>query len=110
MLLRRGQRIEPGERIVVVEDVVTTGGSAREVAVLAREAGATVEAVAALVDRSPSGADPAAPAAPAQPDPAAPAVIARLRVKAATWPADACPLCAAGAPVDSPGSRRQADS
>jgi orotate phosphoribosyltransferase len=52
MALRRGFRVEPGQRVLVVEDVVTTGGSAREVAVLLRELGAKPTHVGCIVDRS----------------------------------------------------------
>lgn len=52
MALRRGFRVEPGQRILVVEDVVTTGGSAREVALLLRELGAEPAHVGCIVDRS----------------------------------------------------------
>lgn len=50
--LRRGFRLEPGERVLVVEDIVTTGGSARQVVDLVRSAGAEVVGVGLLVDRS----------------------------------------------------------
>jgi orotate phosphoribosyltransferase len=100
MTLRRGQRLKPGEHVVIVEDVVTTGGSAREVAELARRAGATVDAVAALVDRSSAGTEAAA--APQVPGAA---LLALLRVQAATWQAEDCPLCAQDLPVQHPGSR-----
>jgi orotate phosphoribosyltransferase len=92
MLLRRGQRLEPGEHVVVVEDVITTGGSAGEVAELCRQAGASVDAIAALVDRS--GEDLASE------------IIALLRVTAASWAPEECRLCAAGLAVERPGSRQ----
>lgn len=91
MLLRRGFVIEPGERALVVEDVVTTGGSAREVWDLVGEAGAERLGVAALIDRT-SG-PPGLP------------LRAILRIDAASWDPSDCPLCRAGAPFDAPGSR-----
>ena len=91
MALRRGFAIESGERTLVVEDVVTTGGSALEVYDLAGEVGAERLGVAALIDRS-----PAPPPFPLR---------AVLRVEAAAWDPAECPLCAAGRPLDSPGSR-----
>ncbi|HYT30914.1 MAG TPA: orotate phosphoribosyltransferase [Actinomycetota bacterium] len=91
MLLRRGFVIEPGERALVVEDVVTTGGSAREVWDLVGEAGAERLGVAALIDRT-SG-PPGLP------------LRAILRIDAASWDPSDCPLCRGGAPLDAPGSR-----
>lgn len=91
MTLRRGQAIATGERVIVVEDVITTGGSAVEVIALAEAAGASVLGVAALVDRT-EGPPPFH-------------LEALLRVRATSWdPAD-CPLCARGEPLHTPGSR-----
>jgi orotate phosphoribosyltransferase len=89
--LRRGFRIEPGEHALVVEDVVTTGGSAKEVFQLVREAGAQPLGVAALIDRSRA--------------PLEFPLRAVLRIEAPSWEAERCPLCERGVPVDSPGSR-----
>jgi orotate phosphoribosyltransferase len=97
MVFRRGQRVDEGERVLVVEDVVTTGGSAMEVVALCEEAGAKVPGIAALVDRSaglPQGERPRI------------APVALLAVAAEAWEPQECPRCAAGDPVDSPGSRR----
>lgn len=91
MAFRRGQGVARGERIVVVEDVITTGGSAAEVLALCQQAGAHVLGVGTLVDRS--EAEP-----PFR-------LEALLKVKATTWAAEECPLCEAGEPIDSPGSR-----
>jgi orotate phosphoribosyltransferase len=94
MRLRRGFEVRSGERALVVEDVVTTGGSAREVWELAGGRGAERMGVAALVDRtSGSLAFP---------------LRALLRLDAVSWPVMDCPLCARGRPMDSPGSRRLA--
>jgi len=90
--LRRGFRVERGERVVVVEDVVTTGGAALRVVRLAEEAGAEVSAVGALVDRS--GGEACFPI-PFH-------AIARLPIEA--LPPDQCPLCRAGVPIVKPGS------
>jgi orotate phosphoribosyltransferase len=97
MVFRRGQRVNEGERVLVVEDVVTTGGSATEVVRLCENAGAKVAGTAAIVDRSVG--------LPAHERPAMPPV-ALLTVEAQIWDPHACPRCAAGEPVDSPGSRR----
>jgi len=91
MQLRRGFSVQPGERTLVVEDVVTTGGSARAVFELVRRSGATIVGVAALVDRS--GVDVGLP------------LRAALRIDARSWDPVECPLCADGVPLDSPGSR-----
>ncbi len=90
--LRRDFRLHPHERVAVVEDVVTTGGSPKEAIALAEHAGARVVAVGAIVDRS-ADVSFGVP------------FHWLLRLRAESWPADACPLCAAGQPVDSPGSR-----
>ena len=57
MTLRRGFHVKPGERVLVVEDVVTTGGSVKEVVELLRAAGAGVVGVGSVVDRSGGAAD-----------------------------------------------------
>ena len=92
LTLRRGFELSPGQRVLVVEDVVTTGGSAAEVVGLVGRSGAELVGVAALVDRS------------AEPLPFA--VTALARVEATVHDADACPMCAQGHPVRSLGSRR----
>ncbi|SDX84547.1 orotate phosphoribosyltransferase [Hymenobacter psychrophilus] len=93
MTLRRGFTIEPGQKIIIAEDVVTTGKSTNEVARLLEGLGAKVLAVASLIDRTGGQADLSFPN------------FALLPVTAATYaPAD-CPLCRAGLPVVKPGSR-----
>ena len=92
MTLRRGFRLEPGEPVVVVEDVITTGGSTREVMDCLRTSGARVLAVGSLVDRG-GAVDLGVPRA----------WLLRLDVPAYTK--DACPLCAAGSLPEKPGSR-----
>ena len=91
MTLRRGQALAPGERAVVVEDVITTGGSAAEVVQLAVGAGAVLAGVGSLIDRS-QGEVPFR-------------LEALLKVAAASWEASDCPLCARGEPLTTPGSR-----
>ena len=91
MVLRRGQSLMPGERAIVVEDVITTGGSAAEVVGLVEKAGAVPRGVGALIDRSEGSV--------------AFRLEALLKVAATSWdPAD-CPLCARGEPLHTPGSR-----
>ncbi len=96
MAFRRGFEVGPHERVLVVEDVVTTGGSAREVVNLARAGGGTAVGVGALIDRS----DPVDP-----PELTVP-LRALLKVPATSWEPEECPLCAKGEPVVDPGSRR----
>lgn len=93
---RRGFEVGSRERVLVVEDVITTGGSAREVVNLVRSNGATVVGVGSLIDRG----DPTRP-----PDLGAP-LHALLRLEVESWEASDCPLCRAGEPLDDPGSRR----
>lgn len=94
MTLRRGFAIRPGERVLVVEDVLTTGGSAREVVRLAQAAGGLVVGVAALVDRSGGNADVGGIP-----------IEALLTLRVETYTADACPLCRQGVPVIKPGTK-----
>jgi len=93
MTLRRGFTIRPGERVVVVEDVITTGGSTRETIDTVRAAGANVIGAASIIDRSGGRADTGVPRI----------ALATLDVPAIA-PAD-CPACALGIPVVKPGSR-----
>lgn len=93
MTLRRGFRIEAGERALIVEDVITTGGSSLEVAQLVRRLGGEVAAAVSIIDRSGGAADLGVPRA----------ALAVLSVEA--WPPEQCPLCAQGLPVEKPGSR-----
>jgi orotate phosphoribosyltransferase len=94
MVLRRGFGLEPSQRVVVVEDVVTTGRSTREVIAILEGLGANVIGVASMVNRS-------GRAQPFSPLPSR----ALLEVDFPTWPAEECPLCQEGAPIAKPGSR-----
>ncbi|MCS7314446.1 MAG: orotate phosphoribosyltransferase [Bryobacterales bacterium] len=94
MALRRGFRIEAGEQAVVVEDVVTTGGSTREVIEVLRAAGAQVVAAGSIIDRSAGRAEVGAPR------------VALATLDVLTYPPDHCPLCRQGLPLVKPGSRR----
>jgi orotate phosphoribosyltransferase len=93
LLLRRGFTLEADDRVLIVEDVITTGGSTRETAAAAEAAGARVIGAAAIVDR---GSDPARLDLPMQ-------TLVKLDVPA--YQPDACPLCARGVAVVKPGSR-----
>jgi orotate phosphoribosyltransferase len=97
MTLRRGFTVRPGETILVVEDVITTGGSTRETIEALRTAGARVIAAASIIDRSGGRAD-----------------VGVLRIALATLDVPAlapaaCPLCAQGVPAIKPGSRKAND-
>jgi orotate phosphoribosyltransferase len=93
LTLRRGFSIDPGERVLVVEDVVTTGGSTRETMAVARAAGATVIGAAAIIDRSGGQQNLDVP------------FHALATIDLPVYQPDACPLCARGEPVVTPGSR-----
>jgi orotate phosphoribosyltransferase len=92
---RRGFAIEPRERVLVVEDVVTTGASARALVERVRDAGGVPVGVGALIDR----------VDPARREPGA-RLEALLRLETPSWEPAACEPCAAGKPLDDPGSRR----
>ncbi len=94
MVLRRGFGVAAGQRVVVLEDVVTTGKSTREVIAVLEVLGAEVVGVGSLVNRS------------AAPQPFAPLPSRHLlAVEFPTWPAAECPLCREGVPIAKPGSR-----
>jgi orotate phosphoribosyltransferase len=93
LTLRRGFTLSPLDRVLIVEDVITTGGSTRETVDVARAAGAHVLGAAAIVDR---GSDAARLDVPMR-------TLVQLDVP--TYPPDACPLCARDIPVVKPGSR-----
>ncbi len=99
--LRRGFALEPGERVAVVEDVVTTGKSTREVLDVLRAAGAMPVVCASIVDRRPSSGGRVA-------DMDGLSYRALLALDVAAFEPAACPRCAAGDPVVAPGSRHLA--
>jgi orotate phosphoribosyltransferase len=94
MALRRGFGIGPGHKVVVVEDVVTTGRSTREVIEILRGLGADVLGVASMVNRS-------GVLQPFEPLP----YRALLEVEFPTWRPEECPLCRDEVPISKPGSR-----
>jgi len=93
MRLRRGFALTAGERCLVVEDVITTGGSTREVVQCVEGAGGIVVGVGSLIDRRGGAARFEVKRA------------ALATVSATTWPPESCPLCAAGGRAVKPGSR-----
>lgn len=93
MTLRRGFEVTPGELAVVVEDVVTTGGSSREVIDLLRDYGVRVVAAGSIIDRSGGQADIGVPR------------MALATLSVTTWSPELCPLCREGSVAVKPGSR-----
>ncbi len=93
MSLRRGFQVTPGETAVVVEDVITTGGSTREVIEVLQAQGARVLAAGSLIDRSGGAAQIGVPR------------VALATLAVSTHDPGNCPLCAQGMPVVKPGSR-----
>jgi orotate phosphoribosyltransferase len=93
LMLRRGFTLSNDDRVLVVEDVLTTGGSTRETMQVAAAAGGRVVGAASIVDRSGGAARFDVPFA------------ALLDVSLPTYQPDVCPLCAQGLPVVKPGSR-----
>jgi orotate phosphoribosyltransferase len=96
MTLRRGFTVGAGETAVVVEDVITTGGSTRDVVEALSAAGVRVAAAGSIIDRSGGAAGVGAPRA----------ALATLKV--VSYRPEECPLCARGIPVVKPGSRPDA--
>jgi orotate phosphoribosyltransferase len=92
LVMRRGFTLAPGERVLVVEDVVTRGGRVVECLDIIRRAGGTVAGIAMLVDRSSGAATFDAPA------------ISLLELSFPTYPADKVPEALARIPVEKPGS------
>ncbi|MFN0141717.1 MAG: orotate phosphoribosyltransferase [Pyrinomonadaceae bacterium] len=93
MTLRRGFSVGEGDRILVVEDVITTGGSTRECIAALEQQGAEVIAAASIIDRSNGAADVGVPR------------ISLATLDVPTYSADVCPMCAAGIEAVKPGSR-----
>lgn len=95
MTLRRGFSVSPGERTVIVEDVVTTGGSTRDTVKALQGAGANVLAAASIIDRSGGGANVGVPR------------IALATLNVPSVDAAECELCKRGEAAIKPGSRKQ---
>ena len=95
MTLRRGFTVSPGEKTLVVEDVVTTGGSTRDTIEALQKAGANVVAAASIIDRSAGSADVGVP------------LTALASLKVVSVESAECDACKLGEPVVKPGSRAQ---
>jgi orotate phosphoribosyltransferase len=91
--VRRGFELAPGEKVLIVEDIVTTGLSIRECIEAIRATGAEVVAAACLIDRSAGGADVGVP------------LVSLTQYKVPAYPADALPPALAAIPAVKPGSR-----
>lgn len=94
MTLRRNFTIEPGQKVLVVEDVVTTGGSVREVIDIVREHGGEVVGLGVVVDRTGGKIDFGVP------------LESVISMEVVSYEADECPLCKKGLPLIKPGSRQ----
>jgi orotate phosphoribosyltransferase len=93
MSLRRGFTVDPGQTALVVEDVITTGGSTQDVIQVLQDAGARVLGAASIIDRSGGHANVGVPR------------IALVTMQVAAHYPEECPLCRAGIPAVKPGSR-----
>lgn len=95
MQLRRGFEINKGDRILITEDVVTTGKSTLEVKSLLEELGGKVVAVASIVDRRASGIDLGIP------------LYSAIKLEIESYSPDSCPICEKGLKIEKPGSREE---
>lgn len=93
MTMRRGFHLDPGERVLMVEDVITTGLSSRETLAVIRELGATPVATASIANRSGADELDGLP------------LVSLLQPEFPVWEPSECPLCAAGGTAVKPGSR-----
>jgi orotate phosphoribosyltransferase len=98
MTLRRGFSVRPGEQAVVVEDVITTGGSTKEVVELLAAEGVEVLGAGSIIDRSGGKVDVSVPR------------VSLVTLSVTTYDPATCPLCAKGEPVVKPGSRQIAQA
>jgi orotate phosphoribosyltransferase len=90
---RRGLTLTSGERVLVVDDVLTTGSSVREVIAEVRKQGAEVVGIGVLADRAQEKLDFEVP------------LFACYKISIPTYQPDVCPLCAAGLPLEEPGAK-----
>jgi orotate phosphoribosyltransferase len=93
MILRRGFHIEPHKKVLIAEDVITTGGSVKEVLKIVEEAKGYAVGVGTIVDRSDGMVKFEIP------------LFASVQVKAVTYTPERCPLCSQNIPLVKPGSR-----
>jgi orotate phosphoribosyltransferase len=93
MTLRRGQSLEPGTRVLVVDDILTTGGAVKECIEVVRRHEAVLAGIGVLGDRSGGSLDLGA------------RMEAVLTMAVEAWPPESCPLCEAGVPIYQPGTK-----
>jgi orotate phosphoribosyltransferase len=93
MTLRRNQSLEPGTRVLVVDDILTTGGAVKECLQVVEEMGAKLVGVGVLGDRSGGKTDLGT------------RMEALLTVSAKAYPPEECPLCRDGVPLYQPGTK-----
>ena len=93
MVLRRGFEIRPGERVLVVEDVITTGLSTKEVLEVVKATGASIIGVGSIIDRSSEKIDFGVKS------------FSLIKLDLPVFPPEQCPLCKKGAEITKPGSR-----
>jgi orotate phosphoribosyltransferase len=93
-VFRRGFRIDPGERVLIVDDIFTKGGSIREVIDAVNGSGGNIVGIGVMVDRSPEKVDFGIP------------FFSCHRAEVVTYPPEQCPLCAKGIPLVKPGSSK----
>lgn len=91
---RRGFKIAPGERVLIVDDVLTRGGSLRDTIDAVNRLGSNIVGIGVLIDRSTEKLDFGAP------------LFSCHRAEVITYPPDKCPLCADGIPLVKPGSNK----
>jgi len=94
-MFRRGFSISPGEQVLIIDDILTTGSSIREVMAAVNEQGGRIVGIGVLVDRSQQKVEFGVP------------LFSCLRSKTVTYPPQDCPLCAAKIPIIKPGSSQK---
>ncbi len=94
-VFRRGFRIDPGERVLIVDDIFTRGGSIRDVVEAVNKTNGDIVGIGVLVDRSPEKVEFGVP------------FFSCHRTEVITYTPEECPLCADGIPLIKPGSSRQ---
>jgi len=94
MVLRRGFTLDKSDNVIIVEDVITTGGSTKEVIEVVKAAGANIIGIGSIIDRSSQAVDFGVP------------YQSLLKIEVKTYKPEKCPFCKKGLPVVKPGSRK----
>lgn len=95
MQLRRGFKIDKGDKILITEDVVTTGKSSLEVKDIIEKFGGEVIGIACIIDRRADNVDLGLP------------IFSAIKLDIKTYDENECPLCKKGLPIEKPGSREK---